>query len=205
MSILCTTTCGTPPKLTLNYYDCTDEYQRDSGANHFILHTCNVAWTDILATAEWTTKVAAGDVEISMPGILTINEPEFTEVQILGCGDTKVFDISYLIDFETYFADAALADWTYWTTLFQRSSLYRITFLDCEGVFYMEPEWAVEVMAGTPATIAGSNPGFKFDITKPPHLVAGEGRMNKWTTQFRVRTGQRIMGQALLPGVAAVL
>lgn len=205
MGLLCTTTCGTPPKLSLNYWDCTDENFREAGANHFILHTCNVAWTDLLNPTEWTTKATAGDVEISMPGIVTINEPEFTEVQVLGCGDTKVFDITYLIDFETYFADDALTDWTYWSTLFQRSNLYRITFLDCSGAFWMEPDWAVEVRTGAPATIAGSNPGFSFDVTKPPHLVDGDGRLRKWTAQFRVRTGQRIMGQALLPGVAAVL
>lgn len=205
MSLLCTTSCGTPPKLSQGYYDCTAEQFRTAGANQFILHTCNVAWTDLLDTAEWTTKVAAGDVEASMPGILTINEPEFTEVPMLGCGDTKIFDITYLIDYETYFADDTLDDWAYWTSTFQRSSLYRIIFLDCDGVFWMEPDWAVEVKAGTPATIAGEHPGFKFDFTKPPHLVDGEGRMKKWTTQFRVRTGQRIMGQALLPGVQAVL
>lgn len=205
MSILCTTTCGTPPKLTGEYYDCSDPNYRKAGWNHFTLHTCNVAWTDLLDAAEWTTKVAAGDVEISTPGILNINEPEFTEVQILGCGDTKVFDISYLVDFETYFADDALLDWVYWTTIFQRSSLYRIMFIDCDDVFWMEPDWANEVRSGAPALLSGKHPGFVFDITKPPHLVDGDGRLKKWTTQFRVRTGQRIMGQALLPGVRAVL
>lgn len=204
-ALICGTTCGTPPVLEASYYDCTAEEFREAGASRFILQACNSGFTDIKDATEWGSKATAGTLRISVPGVLTINPPEFTEVAITGCRDQRIFGMSYLVDFETYFMDSTLDDFLHFNTMFNRQKLYRMMFWDCAGYFWMENNWALASRGSAPVTIAGQTPGMRWEFSQPPHVVDGDGDQAKWVMQFRVRTGSRLMGQAVLPGVAAAL
>lgn len=204
MSLICTGTCVTAPNVPESYYDCNSEYVRKYGASKFVLQTCDSSWTSILDTTEWTTKITADDIASSPPGILTIGEPSSDVFRRNGCGRETLGQLTYTIDYETYEAAADLDDWAYFNTLFNNAHLYRIMFLDCNGIFHLENEWVAEIASGAPATIAGNNPGFEFSVTQAPVQIEGDSGLSKWKMQFTVKT-TKIMGMALIPGVPALL
>lgn len=204
MSLICTGTCVTAPNVPASYYDCNSEYLRKFGASKFILQTCDTAWTDILSTSEWSTKIASSDIAASPPGILTIGEPSSDVFVRNGCGRESLGQLTYVITYETYEANAGLTDWSYFNTLFSSAHLYRIMLLDCNGIFHLENDWVAEIAAGTPATIAGTQPGFEFSVTKAPHQIDGDFGNAKWNMEFTIKT-PKLIGMALLPGVPALL
>jgi hypothetical protein len=204
MSLICSTSCGDAPNLLASYYDCEAEKTRQFGASKFILEKCDNVWTDVLDTTEWTTKITAGDVAVSPPGVLTIGEPTIENITVDGCESTRLGRMIFPVTFETYFVESDLSDWAYWRNLLRNHNFYRMMILDCEEIFRVESNWAVEIAAGSPATVAGEVPGYKFNITSAPHEIEGDARKTKWKIEFEIIT-RDVLGMAYIPGVPALL
>lgn len=203
-ALLCPTNCGTIADALARYDDCATDVFREFGANHFIIQKCDYEWTDMLSTVEWAAAVVSNDIQISPAGILTINAPTVETFQMEGCGREATGKLTYTVDFTTYQTDAALADYQYWRNLFKNARSYRIFFVDCNQIFFLEEEWAIELEGVAPATVAGGNPGFEFSLPAPPRWEAGENEYGRWAVQFSIKTAN-LMGQALIPGAYATL
>lgn len=204
MSLICNTTCGSPAKPPLKYDDGCNDILRKFGANVLIFIACDYEFTDILDVAEWTAAIASNDIHVTPAGIVIPQEPSANSFPIEGCGREITGEVEQLIDFETYQTKADLSDHTYFRSLYDDSRAFRVMWLDCNGIFYVENDWADAVAGGAPATVAGGNPGFEFSLSGLPAWVAGEEQKGKWKFQLKIKTSS-IAGAALLPGVAAVL
>lgn len=205
MSLLCGTSCGTPANAPSRFDDCAQDVLREFGANHFVLQTCDSAWTDILDTTEWATKIAANDLAISPAGILTINAPTQEQFELEGCGREAIGKLTYTVDFVTYQTEDDHADWTYFHTLFQSSRSWRIMFVDCNQVWMTDADWAAAVIAAGgvgPVTIAGETPGFEFSVIQAPRWEAGESDYGRWAMQFQIEI-RDIIGHCNIPGAYA--
>ena len=182
---------------------CTDIF-RKFGANHLIFLACDYQFTDMLSTAEWIAAIAAGNIHVSPAGMVLPQEATAPSFVVEGCGREATGEVEQLIDFETYQTKADLSDHAYFQELYANSRSFRLMWVDCNGIFYMEQPWAAEAKLIAPATISGSNPGFEFSLTGLPAWVAGEQQRGKWKFQLKIKTAF-IPGAALLPGVVPVL
>ena len=205
MSALCAVPGSAAPA---TYFTGTDLF-RKYGFNYFILHTCDYQWTDLLDAAEWTAAVAAGDVKLSPPGALIINEPTQTNFQIEGCGRETGGEATFTVDFTTYqdgaFAAAVPSSAVYWRDVLDNVAGYQISFLDCNRKHFVSNGWMDEVGAGAPASIAGDSPGFEFSISLLPNWQAGQENLGLWKTQFTIKkTGIMEYYQATAAVVAAM-
>jgi hypothetical protein len=204
MSLICNTNCAGTQQPPEKYDDgCTDIF-RKYGANHLIFIACDYQFTDMLSPAEWTAAIAAGDIHITPAGMVIPQDPTAATFVVEGCGREALGEVEQVIDFETYQTSADLADHVYYKEIFNNSRSYRVMWIDCNDIFYMETDWAAEAALVAPATIAGSNPGFTFSLSGLPAWVAGENQKGKWKFQIKIKTNA-IAGAALLPGVSAVL
>lgn len=201
--LLCDTSCGTPANVPEKYNACIDSF-RKFGSKHFVLIGCDVTWTDILDTAEWTTKIGADDLHASPAGILKINEPTVSSFIVEGTGREATGEAEYLIDYETYQTKSDLSDYTYFANIFDNNKSFYIFFLNGSGEWIIQDDWVTEIAGGTPATISTTSPGFEYSISILPAWVEGENGWGKWKMQFKVKkTG--IFRAALIPGAEAVL
>lgn len=209
MALVCNTSCGATPVVPTSFYDGCTDITRTFGFNHFILVQCDYAFTDILDASEWTTAIAADKIHIGPAGNLVINQPTANAVKVEGCGREVLGTSTITVDFTTYqFGGTTLANvpdsFQYWKDLLANSTSYRLMFVDCNGLFFVDDDWMAEIGAGTPATIAGSSPGFEFSISGLPAWIAGEEDLGLWSTQFTIKKSG-ILEAAFLPGVQAVL
>lgn len=209
LSLLCSTNCGSSSDVPQSYDNFCDDEFREYGANQFILAKCDYQFTDIMdVTTEWPAAMAADSVRVSPRGKLVVGEPTVNTFEIEGCGREIVGEVEYLVDFETYQTKDDLSDSTYWSNLFSNSGLYRLFWIDCDGILTLADNWADAVNAVTvpspTATVSGESPGFIFSITKPPFWVEGEQGYGKWVTQFKVKK-VGILKVARIPGLSAIL
>ena len=204
MSFLCGTNCGTPADVNARYDDCTTDVFREYGFSHFILDKCSVQHTDLLDATEWGTRISAGNTKVGPNGTLVFGTPTEETFEKNGDGDLAVGKSRQTVDFYTPQTSDTLTDWVYWRDFFSEYNSWRVQFVDKNGIFYMEQDYATEVLAGAPASITGKTPGFKFSVTQRPRWEPGEVGYGRWFMQFTIEYFG-IMGQALLPGVSAQL
>lgn len=204
MALLCPTNCGEPGAISARYDDCSQDVLRDYGFNHFIMMKCDYQFVDILDPEEWETAITAGSILLSPAGTLTIGAPTQDTIEAEGCGRTIPGKLTYQVDFYTYQTATDLSDWAWWNSFFTYYNGWRIMLLDCNGIFHLDNDWVAEINAGTPATLSGATPAMEFSVTQPPRWEAGDGDLGRWAVQFEIKT-RKIIGQAYLPGVQAIL
>lgn len=202
-NLLCSTACGTVPNPPEAYNGCSD-YTRRYGSDYFVLISCDYQFTDILDASEWTTAIAAGDIQISPPGKLIIQPPSSTTFEIEGCGREIVGESEYLMDFESYQAKSDLSDYDYYADLNADVRNFRVIPWMCSGEFLVQDDWQAAVAGGSPATVSGTTPGFSFSLSQQPAWVEGEQKKGKWQLQMKVKK-DGILRAVDLPGVGAVL
>ena len=181
MAAICAAGCGVRPAVPSAFNNGCTDLLRQFGANFFILIKCDYQFTDITDTAEWTTAIAADDIHVSPPGALIGNPPSNPVVVIEGCQREVVGVNEYTWGFSTYQTGAVLnnvpLDVAYWCELVGNSVSYRVMFLDCSGILWVDDGWmaAAETAAGTPpVTVSGANPGFAFSMSAMPTWVEGD-------------------------------
>ena len=204
MSLLCNTNCGTIADVPTSYFECVDQFL-EFGSSKMILHTCDTPFTDVLDADEWADRIVASTTRLMPPGRITVGEPSQTTFEVDGEGRKSVGGVAYTIDYETYQFGADPTDsCVYWQNIFANSNTLRLNWIDKNGYFYVPKDWATEISAGAPATIATESLGYEFSITKIPSIVAGEAGKAKWVCQFEIRPIE-VLHFVELPGVASVL
>lgn len=203
MSVICTTNCGSINTVPASYGGCRVN-QRKFGFTYFILFKCDVTWDDILDTTEWTTKLAANEVNVSPPGIIEFPTPTLNNSVVTGCGLKLPLPTLFQANYSTVDTDDDLADFSYWRNILNNYQDYRLGFLDCEDNFYLDSDWVDEISDGAPATIASESPGLEFSVTQAPHFGDNGDGLFQWNTQFEIEK-EGILEAAKLPGVAALL
>jgi hypothetical protein len=206
MSLICSTNCGTIQSPPQSYGGC-DITTRQFGFDHFGFIKCDYAFTDILDSTEWNTAVGANNIRISPKGILDFPKPTFDTVKATGCGNKITLPANYTLNFTTLDTATDHTDFTYWKNVFDNRDSFRLFFFDCNGFFYLEDDWITAVDGGSPATVSGGNPGFKFSITEmpfPDKETAGDNDFYKWGVQFQFLKSGTLQARKL-PGVEAVL
>ena len=206
MSALCGSDCCgaavvAPP---VPYLTC-DEDTRSSGIEFFGTIACDYEFTDVTSPAEWTAAIAAGHIQCSPVGNLTVNAPSETIYDVNRCGKKKVIDSETTIDFTTIFVDPDGADFTYFNSLNTSASRLKLFWKDCNGFFYLSND-ATDAINGaivdfTTATGAAISAGMDFSITQTPYQADQQNTV-EWTTQFSisetgVRRGVKLAGVSI--------
>lgn len=200
MGVLCASSCcTTEPVVPVSFYDCEIEF-RKYGFGSFLIHACNWNPANITDATEWADAVAAGTVQCSPIGKLTLQQPTQTLVEV-SCDLEVPVDIEYLLDWESFATKGDLSDYTYYKDLFKNAINLRLIPKSCTNEFFMCDEW-VEAVGGT-NTVAGSTPGFEFSVSQLPYIIEESGQV-KWAMQFKIKTSG-ILCPTYLPGVEAEL
>ena len=202
MSALCgSDCCGTtvvaPP---VPYLTC-DEDVRSSGIEYFGTRACDFGIPDITSNQAWIDAKAAGHIQCSPVGNLTVNAPTEVIYDVNRCGKKKVIDSETTIDFTTIYVDKDGADFDYYHDLNQNAGRLKLFWVDCDGYFYFCNDAYEAIKAGTTdfsATGANISAGVDFSMTQTPYQADQQNTV-EWTMQFSiaergVRRGIKLAG-----------
>lgn len=198
MSSLCGTNCcpaaaSVPP---VAYSTCSRK-TRSIGIKYFGLIDCAYEFVDITDPAEWDAAIAAGSIQCSPLGGLTVNAPTQTIVPINKCGDKITTTPEYLIDYKTLLVAEDDSDFAYFKALEEGAGTFKLFWVDCNGLFFFCTEAVDAINAGDTALgAAGISAGFDYSVTQTPYQ-ADNNELAEWTTQFSITQSGVLCGVEL--------
>lgn len=203
-AVICSTSCGSIQSVPAPFGGCGIE-TRKWGFTKFILFKCDYEFTDILDASEWETAIAAGNINVSPPGIIDFPTPTLNSVEVTGCGLKVPLPTLFQATYTSRDTDPDnLLDFAYYENLEANVQDYRIGFLDCEDNFYLESNWVDAASDGAPATVSDESPGFEFSLIQIPHFTNDGNGLFQWNAQFEIKKAG-ILKAIKLPGVPAKL
>lgn len=195
--------------------NCGEINNRAYGSERWLSVKCGTAFTDILDSAEWGTKLTAGTVRISpSDGTLNLGEPS-TETIPTGSG-RKIRDIATSTwSFSTPSAVADKSDEDFWRDVDLNSKFWTFIPIDNDGSLMLPDDIIEECRAsmgvggsaGTGNPVAVNSPGFAFSITKIPSFGAGPngaGKAGLWKVEGEFNH-PTVLRSVLVPGLDVVL
>lgn len=201
MSLLCVP-CDEQNAPPQSYEECKVQF-RKFGFSRFALVSCDYEFTDITDPTEWEAAITAGSISKSPTGILSIAEPDVTSFAFSGCGLQATGEKTYNLTFNTYSTKGDLGDHRYWDNIDRNHQEFRLIPVDCNGIFYLTPEWIdflEDQNSANAAAVGLYSPGHAFSITSPPTWVEGEGSSGQWQMTIQI-ISNRILTGVELPGV----
>ena len=190
--------------------ECND-VPRNYGYSGFLYADCKVSFTNVLDPAEWTAKIAAGEIGAS-PGCASL---EFGDANDLiagtdGCGNNVIDCTEQPFTFETYQSHEDYKDEDWFYNFDKKSSRKRLIPIDCNGRLIFDEATTAAIKAslnGDGGAVPANGIGWVWEKTGRAKWVAGDngkGKRGKWTFSGQFNTNC-VMRSCEIPGLDVVL
>lgn len=177
----------------------------NGGIERFGLIKADCTFTDIYDPAEWAAKKAAGDVQLSPCGAVTLGAGT-TATTENECGQDEVDETTYTPTFSmTKLDPVGLTHVKYLCELVENTGCMNVFFCDCNENMILNYNW-MRFLHGKTATAPTGCPGIPFSIPINPNRTKGNNNRLTWSFGMEiVLDGNQFLGESLLPGVCAAL
>lgn len=175
-------------------------------SKYAVLWKCGYQVANVLDMTELDTAIDNGDIVLLPRGNFTFPAPTQTTVDI-DCEEQVAVNTSYLIDYNTSQVTSDISHYDFWKAVQKNASAYRVMFVDSHNdlnAFWVTDNYATAIDGGAPATVAGETPGFQFSLPIIPHPVTGDGDLQNWVAQFRIKY-EGIPCRRQIPGLASLI
>jgi hypothetical protein len=106
---------------------------------------CNYVFTDITDAAEWTSAVTANEVHILPEGVGSKPATTPTNLKLSSCRPETMVGETHAVNFRTYNVDdTTLTDFVSHNDIKVNIESYRMFWIGCDGLFYLDPTYATE-------------------------------------------------------------
>ena len=137
---------------------------RTGGIKRVIFAACDLVFTDITDTAEWTTHITADKVHAT--GEVKGSKPKasFTKKKLFSCHPEEVTGATRQIQIQDPNADNTnFADYTFWNTIQAEHRNFLVGYTDCDDIFYgWIPDFTIELDDVRDDDVEGAT---VFDVT----------------------------------------
>jgi hypothetical protein len=180
---------------------------RKFGSSLFVAFKCGLSFINLKDTAEWATKIAAGDIIVSPSfGNFAVGEGTTATVQG-GCGETYPEYTETPFTFTTPSTSEDYSDEDWWYSFKKSAAGYTIAYLNCEGVIYPNDNTVAAYKAATTGAVPVSNPGFGMSLDSTPQFILGPNGIGKagiWSVKGKI-SGSEVHRGIEIPGLYTIL
>lgn len=179
--------CGVDFVLPENFEVFCDIITKDCGAERVYAHLCDYG-IDTLDQTTLDAAVTAEKLRTLPLGNLTITSSTGSPIKI-SCNKEIPGKTVYTMTFTSASRGESNEDFVYWDSMYRRKLNLSLAWKSCDGLWFLNPQWADWVTAGS---IAGDEPdapfGYEVSFTQAPILVRDEANeICSWTMSWQFK------------------